>query len=140
MNRITVNEVEHISFVLARKNLSYDEPIPDFSTRFPEILESCLAAPFATFGAADLYPSMTGKIAALFYFMVKNHPFKNGNKRIAMTTLFSVLAKNNKWLKVDLKILYNFTMWVASSPSDAKDEVLLYITKFLEKYIVPFEV
>lgn len=128
-----------MAFVLARKRLSFNEPIPDFGTRYPSVLESCLAAPFATFGKTDLYPAFASKIAALFYFMIKNHPFQNGNKRIAMTTLFVVLAKNNKWIKVDLKILYNFAMWVAGSPGDAKEEVLHYIVKFLDKYMVPYE-
>lgn len=139
MNRINLHEIEHMAFILARKRLTYNEPIPDFKTRYPNVLESCLSAPFATFGKTDLYPGFTSKVAALFYFMIKNHPFQNGNKRIAMTSLFVILAKNDKWLKADLKVLYNFAMWVAESPSDAKREVMNYISKFLEKYMVPFE-
>lgn len=139
MERVTIHEIEHIAFTLARKNLSYNEPIPDFGTRYPNILESCLATPFATFGKSDLFPGLIPKMAALFYFMIKNHPFQNGNKRIAMTTLFVFLAKNERWLKVDLKVLYNFALWVAESPSDAKEDVMSYIQKFLEKYIVPFK-
>ncbi|MFH1664853.1 MAG: type II toxin-antitoxin system death-on-curing family toxin [Candidatus Omnitrophota bacterium] len=139
MERITIREIEHIAFTLARKSLSYDEPIPDFGTRFPNILESCLATPFATFGGSDLFPGLISKVAALFYFMIKNHPFQNGNKRIAITALFVFLAKNGQWLKVDLKVLYNFAMWVAESPGDAKEDVVNYTQKFLGKYIVPFE-
>ena len=37
---ITVAEVEHIAFVLAKELMSWDEPIPDFHTRFPNKLES----------------------------------------------------------------------------------------------------
>ena len=138
MRRVNVYEVEQIIFSLTRKHLSFNEPIPDFGTRFPNILESCLAAPFVTFGGKDLYPGFAAKAGALFYFFIKNHPFKNGNKRIAMTTLFYVLSKQNKWLKVDIKVLYNFAMWVAESPSDAKEETMLYIQKFLHKHMVPY--
>ena len=138
MKRITLHQIEHIAFGLSRKHLTYNEPIPDFGTRYPNILESCLAAPFATFGRVDLYPGFLAKTGALFYFMIKNHPFRNGNKRIAMTTLFVALARQGKWLEVDIKVLYNFAVWVAESPSDAKEEMMQYIRKFLEKHIVSY--
>ena len=72
MNKITVQEIEHLVFVATRKKLTWNEPIPDFSTRFPNILESCLSAPFQTFGKKDLYPSLTSKASMLFYLMLKN--------------------------------------------------------------------
>jgi len=68
--------------------------------------------------------------------LIKNHPFQNGNKRIAMTTLFVFLYKNRKWLKVDEKELYNFAIWVAQSPARLKDEVAKGIEKFLKTYLV----
>ena len=71
--------------------------------------------------------------------MIKNHPFQNGNKRIAMTTLFYILYKNKKWMKVDTQTLYNFAIWVAESPSNAKEEVVQYIQKFIKKYMVKLE-
>ena len=132
---ITIKEVENISFVLARELLAYNEPIPDFQTRFPNILESCLAVPFQKFGKRDLYKGLVGKASILFYLLIKNHPFQNGNKRIAMTTLFYFLYKNRKWLKVDNQELYNFAIWVAQSPSSLKNEVVKSIEKFLKKHI-----
>ena len=71
--------------------------------------------------------------------MIKNHPFKNGNKRIAMTTLFVFLHKNGKWIKVDTQELYNFTMWIAQSPPRAKPETVRATEKFLKSYIVDLE-
>jgi death-on-curing family protein len=136
MKTITVKEVEYTAFRLAKEMLAFNEPIPDFSTRFPNILESCIATPFQSFSGKSLYPSFISKVSMLFYLMIKNHPFQNGNKRIAMTTLFVFLHKNNKWLKVDVQELYNFTVWVASSPRRAKDETVKAIEKFLQVYIV----
>jgi death-on-curing protein len=136
MRRLTVKEVEYIAFRLARQILSFNEPIPNFSTRFPNILESCLATPFQTFTGKSLYPSLIKKASALFYFMIKNHPFQNGNKRIAMTTLFVLLYKNKKWLKADTQELYNFTMWIAQSPPSFKEETLKAIQKFLKSHLV----
>lgn len=136
MKIITVKEVEYTAFRLAKEMLAFNEPIPDFSTRFPNILESCLAVPFQSFSGKSLYPSFIAKTGILFYLMIKNHPFQNGNKRIAMTTLFVFLHKNNKWLKVDVQELYNFTVWVASSPRRVKDETVKAIEKFLQVHIV----
>jgi death on curing protein len=137
MERVTMPQIEYIIFSIAKEKLSFNEPIPDFSTRYPNILESCLSVPFQTFNGKDLYSTFITKISILFYLMIKNHPFQNGNKRLAMVTLFYVLYKNNKWLKVSTEILYNFAVWVAESIPDAKDEVLQYIEKFLKKYMVP---
>ena len=139
MKTITLKEVEYIAFKLAREILSFDEPIPDFSTRYPNALESCLATPFQSFSGKALYPSLISKAAILFYLLIKNHPFQNGNKRIAMTTLFVFLYRNHKWIKVDTQELYNFTVWVAQSPPIVKDETVKATEKFLKKYLVKLE-
>jgi death-on-curing protein len=140
MKLITVKEVEYIAFRLAREMLSFDEPIPDFSSRFPNVLESCLATPFQRFSGKSLYPTLISKAAMLFYLLIKNHPFQNGNKRIAMTTLFVFLYRNRKWLKVDTQELYNFTVWVAQSPSAVKDETIKATEKFLKAHLVKLEI
>jgi len=133
---LSIAEVEYIAFRLARALMTYNEPIPDFSTRFLNILESCLAVPFQTFERKPTYRGITEKAAILFYLMVKNHPFQNGNKRIAMTTLFVFLHKNKKWLRVDNQELYNFAVWVAQSPSKLKKETVLAIEHFFKTYLV----
>ncbi len=136
MKSITVKEAEYTAFRLEKEMLASNEPTPDFSTRFANILENCLAIPFQSFSGKSLYPSFLAKASILFYLMIKNHPFQNENKRIAMTTLFIFLHKNNKWLKVNVQELYNFIAWVASSPRYAKDETVKAIKKFLQAYII----
>ena len=139
MKTITLKEVEYIAFKLARQRLSFDEPIPDFSTRFPNVLESCLATPFQSFDRKSLYPTLLAKASILFYLLIKNHPFQNGNKRIAMTVLFVFLYKNEKWLEVNTQELYNFTVWVTQSPGTVKDETVKATEKFLRRYLVKLE-
>lgn len=139
MESITLRQVEHIAFSLARDFYTFDERIPDFATRYPNILESCLATPFQTFAKRDLYPTFTTRVSVLFYLMIKNHPFQNGNKRIAMTTLLYVLYRENKWLKVDIKTFYDFAVWVARSLPSAKNQVVSYIEKFIKTYMVPLK-
>ena len=136
MKIITVQEVEFLAFRLAREHLSFHEPIPDFSTRFPNVLESCLVTPFMKFSGKSLYPSLSAKGSILFYLLIKNHPFQNGNKRIALTTLLMFLHKHDKWLEVDDQELYNFTLWVAQSPAVLKDEVVMGIEKFIKSHLV----
>jgi len=136
MKIITLKEVEYVAFRLAREKLKFDEPIPDFSTRFPNILESCVITPFQRFSGKSLYPSLIEKAAILFYLMIKNHPFQNGNKRIALTILLTFLSFNGKWLEVDIQEFYNFTMWVAQSPAPYKDQVVEAIQKFIRTHLI----
>ena len=139
MKFITVTVVEYVAFTLAREMLAFDEPIPDFSSRFPSILESCLATPFQKFSRKSLYPTLVAKASILFYLLIKNHPFQNGNKRIAMTTLMVFLYRNKRWIKVDTQELYNFTVWVAQSPRTVKNETVKAIQKFLKTHLVNLE-
>ncbi|OGH69635.1 MAG: hypothetical protein A2754_04245 [Candidatus Magasanikbacteria bacterium RIFCSPHIGHO2_01_FULL_47_8] len=136
MRLLTVKEIEYVAHALAAKLLSYNEPIPGFSTRYPEVLESCLVTPFQVYAGKDVYPSFLQKAAMLFYLLIKNHPFKNGNKRIAVMTLLYFLSENNKWIKVDTHSLYNFAVWVAESPAGYKDHMVELIVSFLKKHVV----
>lgn len=136
MKIITIKEVEFIAFYLAKEVMKWDEPIPEFSSRYPNILESCLITPFQSFGGRKAYKGLIGKASILFYLMVKNHPFQNGNKRIAMTTLFLFLFLNKRWLKIDNQSLYNFAVWVAQSPPKLKKETVLGIERFIQEYMV----
>ncbi|MEE9531205.1 MAG: type II toxin-antitoxin system death-on-curing family toxin [Syntrophobacteria bacterium] len=136
MRIVKVSDVQYLAFRLAREHLSFNEPIPNFSTRFPNILESCVLTPFQTFSGKPLYPSLVRKASVLFYLMIKNHPFQNGNKRIAITTLLVFLLFNGKWIRVDTQELFNFTVWVAQSPSRVKDQVVDAIQKFIGMHLV----
>ncbi len=135
MNPFSVAEIEYVAYRLAKELMGWDEPIPDFSSRRPNILESCLATPFQEFNKQKLYPGLIRKAAVLFYLMIKNHPFQNGNKRIAMTTLFYFLYKNKKWVEADNKELYNFAKWVAESNPKLKEETIAATEKFIKTYL-----
>lgn len=134
---LSLVEVEYLAHRLARELMNWDEPIPNFSTRFPHVLESCLAVPFQRYARRSLYPSLLDKAGILFYLMVKNHPFQNGNKRVAVTTALVFLYKNHRWLKADNQELYNLAKWVASSHPRLKDPTVAAIRQFLQYYLVP---
>lgn len=134
--RVTLLDVEYVAHRLAQETMGWSEPIPDFSTRFTNTLERCIDQPYQTFGGKQLYPGYIKKFSILFYLMIKNHPFQNGNKRIAMATLLYFLYKNKKWIKVDNKELYNFAKWVAESNPKLKKSTLDAIETFLKVYIL----
>jgi len=135
---ITIAEIEYAAFFLARKLMTWNEPIPDFGTRFPRILESCLETPFGRFGGKDLYRGLIGKASILFYLLIKNHPFQNGNKRIAIMSLLYFLSKNKKWLKMSERNLYLFSKDVAASKPFSRKKIMLHIQNMLEKYLIDF--
>jgi death-on-curing family protein len=136
LKKLNVVDIEYIAHRLAKETMTWTEPIPDFSTRYTDALERCLDTPFQSFGGKQLYPGLNRKAAMLFYLMVKNHPFQNGNKRIAMVTLFIFLFQNKKWIRVDNQELYNFAKWVAESNPKLKDDTVRAIETFLSNYIL----
>lgn len=134
--RITVKEIEYVAFSFAQKLLTFNEPIPEFGTRFPNILESCIDTPFMQFDRKDLYRGLIGKSSVLFYFMIKNHPFQNGNKRIAVMTLLYLFHKNGKWIKMSNIDLYNFAKDIAKSKPNSREKIIVEIQETLKKHIV----
>lgn len=139
MKRITVPEVEYVAHRLAGEMMDWGEPIPSFETRFPGILEGCLALPFQTFARKALYKGFIGKASILLYLMIKNHPFQNGNKRVAIVTLLYFLFRNGKWMKIDNQELYNFAKWVAESNPKLKNETVKAIEKFIKTYAIKLD-
>ena len=58
------------------------------------LLESALAQPKATFGAVDLHATLPAKTAALGLSLALNHPFVDGNKRVAHAAMEAFLILN----------------------------------------------
>lgn len=124
IQEVTLLEIERTAHKLAQEMLHWNEPIPEFTTRFPHKLESCLATPFLKFDGKSLYRGIQGKGAMLFYLMVKNHPFQNGNKRVALMALLYFLFKNEYWIRASNDELYEFAKEVAKSdPADREREM-----------------
>jgi len=58
-------------------------------------LESSISQPRLTFNQADLYPDVISKAAALCFFIVMNHPFIDGNKRIGHAAMETFLVNSD---------------------------------------------
>ncbi len=88
-------------------------------------LESALASVFQSVGGRDAYPTIEEKAARLLYFLVKDHPFTDGNKRIASALFLWFLEKNGALYlpggerRIGPETLVALTLLVAES--DPKD-------------------
>lgn len=79
------------------------------------LLESAAARPFATFGGEDLHPGLLQKAAALFDGLIRNHPFVDGNKRIAIAAASLFLIRNGRRMVADNDQLERFTLQAATT-------------------------
>jgi len=90
-------------------------------------LESALGQVMQTFDGRDLYPSLEEKAAHLLYFLVKSHPFVDGNKRIGAALFLWFLEKNRALYRPDGtkripgNALVAMTLLIAESPPREKD-------------------
>lgn len=100
---------------VALLNGEIQEPIPSFRPYNEQLLESALAQPRQTFDGKDLYKVLDQKAAVLYFSLVKNHCFQNGNKRIATASLLVFLWINDRWLKADSKELAQWAIRIAAS-------------------------
>jgi len=72
-----------------------------FGKEKDDSLHSSLAAIMQTFNGRDVYPSLEEKAAHLLYFLVKNHSFVDGNKRIAAALFLWFMEKNGLLYRKD---------------------------------------
>lgn len=82
-------------------------------------LLSALAAPRQTMFGEELHPSLLDKAAILFFLLIKNHPFYDGNKRIALTALRNFLLENGVSLAASEDEGLRFARTVATASRDA---------------------
>jgi death-on-curing protein len=83
-------------------------------------LEAAAARPAMTFGGEDLYPDIPVKAAALLHSLVMNHPYVDGNKRIAVNVAEFFSELNGYRLEASDKELENVTLAVARGEMDAE--------------------
>jgi prophage maintenance system killer protein len=94
---------------------------------------------YQTFDGVELYPSIQEKAAALIYFVIKNHSFADGNKKIWAFLLLVFLAQNSylyraNWSKrIDDDTLIALTLLVATSERWEKDMILKLVASFLSE-------
>lgn len=99
--------------------------------------KSSLGAIYQTFDGKYVYPTIEEKAANLLYFIVKNHSFVDGNKRIAATLFIYFLQKNGLLLrkdeskKIENNALVALTLMIATSKPSEKETMIKVILNLL---------
>jgi len=92
---------------------------------------------YQTFGGADLLPTIEEKAANLFYYIVKDHPFVDGNKRVGAFLFVLFLSKNNYLydssgeIKINSNALVSLALLIAHSNPNEKDLIIKLITNLI---------
>lgn len=101
--------------------------------------KSSIESVYQTFGGGDLYPSVEEKAANLLYFIVKNHSFIDGNKRIAASIFLWFLDKNGILYKEDGSkrvadnALVALTLMIAESNPKEKNIIVTLTVNLINK-------
>jgi len=112
---------------------------PLFGNEKDESFKSSIATIDQIFAGQELYPSIEEKASHLLYFVVKNHSFSDGNKRIAAWLFVWYLNKNaylystSGKLKVENNALDSLTLMIALSTPEEKDLMIRVIINSINK-------
>jgi len=102
-------------------------------------LAAAIGAVHQTFGGRDVYPSVEEKAAHLLYFVVKNHAFVDGNKRIAAFLFIWYLNENGILYRADGgkrladNALVALTLLIAESKPVEKDIICKVIVNLINR-------
>ena len=85
------------------------------------MLDSAVQAPFQTFGGEELLPDTKDKIIRLAYGLIKNHSFRDGNKRIGALVLLTLFELNGYHVNATNEDFIDIIMGIAASEKDDTD-------------------
>lgn len=129
-----LDEVRQTITVLKKQLLEKGEAADIFGQERGHGLEGIIGAVHQTFGGHDLYPSVEEKAAHLLYFVIKDHPFTDGNKRIG-SFLFVLYLKANGLLDSQKgfgnRALVSLALLTAASEPGQKELMIRLIMNLL---------
>jgi hypothetical protein len=120
---------------LKKELIKKDEATDIFAQeRVSGSIEGIVGNVMQSFGGADVYQSIEEKSANLLYFMVKNHPFVDGNKRSGAFAFIWFLRKSKAkgFKNINSGTLTALTLLVAESKPEKKDQMIALITQILK--------
>ena len=100
-------------------------------------VEGILAAVYQDVFGGEVYPSLEEKAANLLYFMIKDHPFADGCKRIAASLFLEFLNRNNALFRNGQKVISDgalvaLTLMIAESNPAEKDIMTAIVMNLLK--------
>lgn len=120
--------------LIASMRFSRDNDL--FGVEKDDSFRSSIAAIYQGFGGQEMYPTIGEKAANLLYFVVKNHSFHDGNKRIAAALFLYFLNMNDSLWADGVKCISDsalvaLTIMIAESKSDEKEAMVALAMSFL---------
>ena len=100
--------------------------------RDERMLDSALANPLQTFAGHNLYPNCVDKAVQLCYGLIKNHPFLDGNKRIALHSMLILISINGLKIEIAHDELIDIIFKVADGSFNSSDLLQLLKEKIKE--------
>lgn len=134
---LTYNDAQKAIIELENDLVSKKEASDLFGQEKKEILEGILGNLNQSFGGKVLYPSIEEKAAHLLYFIIKDHPFIDGNKRIGSFLFIVFLARNRHLFKksgekkINDNTLVALALLIAESNPKQKEIMIKLIMNFL---------
>ena len=131
----TADELEQALHKLKRELIARKQATDLFGQeKTKDAVSGIVGNVFQSFGGEDVYPTVEEKAAHLFYFIVKNHPFSDGNKRSGAFAFIWFLRKAGV-LRAGLtpEALTALTLLVAESASKDKDKIVGLVLLLLQK-------
>lgn len=130
-----VSHEEALELVEQMRNTFGDSDV--FGREKDKSLSSSLNTIMQSFDGKDLYPSVEEKAANLLYFLVKNHSFVDGNKRIA-AAVFLRFADKNKLIydkeghkRIADNALVAMTLMIAESKPKEREVITAMVTNLI---------
>ena len=137
--RLTVVQARKAIIELSASLAARAEATPLFARERPGMLEGILGNLEQTFGGVSLYPTVEARAAHLLYFIIKDHPFSDGNKRIGCFLFLHYLDKNRTLalpdgsLRFDGNALVALALLIAESDPGDKDLMVRLIIHLLSQ-------
>jgi len=136
---ITYEQALNVINTLREKFKRDGESVDLFGKEKDKSFKSSLSTIYQTFEKKELYPSIEEKAAHLLYFVIKNHSFVDGNKRIA-AFIFVWFLENNDYLyteegkkRMDDNGLVALCLLIAHSKPEEKDTFVKLIVNLINK-------
>ena len=119
-------------------NLKYSKTSEIFGRERGDLFKGILGNIYQSFAGQDLYPTIQEKGANLLYLLIKDHPFTDGNKRIAATmfiyflNFYDMLYKNGVEI-IDNKTLAALTLLIAESNPKEKNVIIDLVMNYMNE-------
>ena len=133
---LTAAELTDSLAILKRELMKRGEASDNFAQpRSKQSLEGIVGNVMQSFGGAQMYPTIESKAAHLLYFVIKNHPFVDGNKRSGAYAFVWFLRKAQvlHTSKLSPTALTALTLLIAQSDPNDKDKVVALVVMLISQ-------